>query len=82
MFCLMPVGCTCPSCSSLGGVQPELQQTAREEKSFFDVSSARFQYSKMAEVSGLRGRNHFEPNCKSRVVDDGKQLVFFCRVDV
>ncbi|XP_073338668.1 atlastin-2-like isoform X1 [Pagrus major] len=25
----------------------------------------------MAEVSGLRSRNHFEPNCKSRVVDDG-----------
>ncbi|XP_034008147.1 atlastin-2 [Trematomus bernacchii] len=25
----------------------------------------------MAEVSGLRSRNHFEPNCKSRVVDEG-----------
>ncbi|XP_030297863.1 atlastin-2 isoform X3 [Sparus aurata] len=25
----------------------------------------------MAEVSGLRSRNHFEPNCKSRAVDEG-----------
>ncbi|XP_071370179.1 atlastin-2-like isoform X1 [Centroberyx affinis] len=25
----------------------------------------------MAEVSGLRNRNHFEPNCKSRVADEG-----------
>ncbi|KAM7408463.1 hypothetical protein PAMA_002269 [Pampus argenteus] len=25
----------------------------------------------MAEVSGLRSRNHFEPNCKNRVVDEG-----------
>ncbi|XP_041645379.1 atlastin-2 isoform X2 [Cheilinus undulatus] len=25
----------------------------------------------MAEVSGLRSRNHIEPNCKSRVVDEG-----------
>ncbi|TDH01449.1 hypothetical protein EPR50_G00180350 [Perca flavescens] len=25
----------------------------------------------MAEVSGLRSRNHFEPSCKSRVVDEG-----------
>ncbi|KAK2824484.1 hypothetical protein Q5P01_021659 [Channa striata] len=25
----------------------------------------------MAEVSGLRSRNHFEPNCKSRVTDEG-----------
>ncbi|XP_029305099.1 LOW QUALITY PROTEIN: atlastin-2-like [Cottoperca gobio] len=25
----------------------------------------------MAEVSGLLSRNHFEPNCKSRVVDEG-----------
>lgn len=29
----------------------------------------------MAEVSGLRSRNHFEPNCKSRVVDEGKPLL-------
>ena len=28
----------------------------------------------MAEVSGLRSRNHFEPNCKSRAVDEGKPL--------
>ncbi|XP_023134286.2 atlastin-2-like isoform X3 [Amphiprion ocellaris] len=25
----------------------------------------------MAEVSGLRSRNHFEPNCKNRVSDEG-----------
>ncbi|XP_075931969.1 atlastin-2-like isoform X2 [Anarhichas minor] len=25
----------------------------------------------MAEVSGLRSRNHFEPNCKSRGIDEG-----------
>ncbi|XP_044228700.1 atlastin-2 isoform X2 [Thunnus albacares] len=25
----------------------------------------------MAEVSGLRSRNHFEPKCKNRVVDEG-----------
>ncbi|XP_010769615.1 atlastin-2-like, partial [Notothenia coriiceps] len=25
----------------------------------------------MAEMRGLRSRNHFEPNCKSRVVDEG-----------
>ncbi|XP_054456186.1 atlastin-2 [Anoplopoma fimbria] len=25
----------------------------------------------MAEVSGLRSRNHFEPSCKSRVTDEG-----------
>ncbi|KAM4591403.1 atlastin-2 isoform 1-T1 [Odontesthes bonariensis] len=29
----------------------------------------------MAEVSGLRSRNHFEPNCKSRVVDEGSSSV-------
>ncbi|XP_037637760.1 atlastin-2 isoform X2 [Sebastes umbrosus] len=29
----------------------------------------------MAEVSGLRSRNHFEPNCKSRVVDEGVEDV-------
>ncbi|KAM9344610.1 atlastin-2 isoform 2-T2 [Symphorus nematophorus] len=29
----------------------------------------------MAEVSGLRSRNHFEPNCKSRVVDEGRSGV-------
>lgn len=28
----------------------------------------------MAEVSGFRSRNHFEPNCKSRAVDEGKPL--------
>ncbi|TNN74243.1 Atlastin-2 [Liparis tanakae] len=29
----------------------------------------------MAEVSGLRSRNHFEPNCKSRVTDEGSSGV-------
>ncbi|XP_034407761.1 atlastin-2 [Cyclopterus lumpus] len=29
----------------------------------------------MAEVSGLRSRNHFEPNCKSRVTDEGLSAV-------
>ncbi|KAM9847904.1 atlastin-2-like [Aulostomus maculatus] len=29
----------------------------------------------MAEVSGLRSRNHFEPNCKTRVADHGSSRV-------
>nr|XP_057915159.1 atlastin-2 isoform X2 [Doryrhamphus excisus] len=28
----------------------------------------------MAEVSGLRSRNHFEPNCKSRVAEKGPRV--------
>ncbi|KAI3362761.1 hypothetical protein L3Q82_001814 [Scortum barcoo] len=43
-----------------------------EKKISFDVSHVRTQSSKMAEVSGLRSRNHFEPNCESRVVDEAK----------
>lgn len=44
-----------------------------KKKSFFDVSHV--QLTKMAEVSGLRSRNHFEPDCKSRVIDEGKSLL-------
>lgn len=33
------------------------------------------QSSKMAEVSGLRSRNHFKPSHKKRVVDEGKSLL-------
>lgn len=33
----------------------------------------------MAEVSGLRSRNHIEPNCKTRALDEGKLFLIVCR---
>lgn len=51
--------------------QHELQQ-AEEQESASDVIA--FSCSKMAEVSGLRSRNHFASNCKSRDDDEGKDL--------
>lgn len=46
-------------------------QGERKKRSF-DVTNGGVQTSKMAEVSGLRSRNHFEPNCQSRAADEGK----------
>lgn len=64
-----------------GGSLNFSKEREREKKSSCDVSNTLIQFSKMAEVSGLRSRNHFESNCKSRVVDEGKLLLLF-RVDV
>lgn len=55
-----------------GGGMNFSRQREGEKKRFFDVSHVRVQLSKMAEVSGLRSRYHFESNCKSQAVDEGK----------
>lgn len=57
-----------------GAVLRDAGRSARRKNRARDVSHAGSQLSKMAEVSGLRSRNHFEPNCKSRVGDEGKPL--------
>ncbi|XP_014010312.2 atlastin-2 isoform X3 [Salmo salar] len=48
------------------------QHNAKEEKGFFDATTwDYFKQDKMAEVSGLRKRNHFEQNRKRHVFDEG-----------
>lgn len=51
------------------------QHNAKEEKGFFDATTwDYFKQDKMAEVSGLRKRNHFEQNRKRHVFDEGNFL--------
>lgn len=56
--------------------QCDVADSARSKKDSLTSATLGFSESKMAEVSELRSRNHFESNCTNRVACEGKRAIF------